>query len=206
MKYRFKPCVAAYVSSYAAFTLAVSLALLPLLASFDVMAATADAPAWTVDPTRSTLGFSSTQLGARFDGKFTRYAPDIVFDPGHLNASHIQVTVDLASATTGDAQRDTALPGADWFDISRYPQARFETTAIRGTGAGAYEAVGTLTLRGVTQALTVPLTFDITDNTAHIKGDARLRRTVFGIGQGQWSNGQWVGLDVDIHVDLLARH
>jgi polyisoprenoid-binding protein YceI len=190
---------------FPAFVLFVSLAVLPLCAPFGAMAAPADAATWTVDATRSKLGFSGTQLGARFDGKFTRYSPTIVFDPDHLDASHIQVTADLASAATADAQRDTALPGTDWFDISHFPQARFETTAIRNAGAHAYEAVGTLTLRGVTQAFTVPLTFDISDNIAHIKGDARVRRTAFGIGQGQWSSGQWVGLDVDIHVDLFAK-
>jgi polyisoprenoid-binding protein YceI len=167
-------------------------------------ASAADAVSWKLDPAKSRLGFSGTQTGAKFEGKFTRYGADIIFDPDHLDASHITVTVDLASAATGDTQRDTALPGKDWFDIAEFPQAKFDTTAIRKQRATAYEAVGNLTLRGVTKPLTLPFTLQIDGATAHAIGHARLVRTVFGIGQGPWATGQWVALDVDVNLDIVA--
>lgn len=153
---------------------------------------------------KSQLGFSGTQTGAAFDGKFTRFSAAIVFDPDHLDTSHITVTVDLASAATGDVQRDTALPGSDWFDVAEFPKASFVTTAIRKTGQNAYEAAGNLTLRGVTKPLVLPFTLQIDGTTAHAVGHVNLVRTAFGIGQGPWATGEWVALDVDVNLDITA--
>ena len=112
--------------------------------------------------------------------------------------------IDPASAVTGDPQRDQALPGKDWFDIAQFPQAKFATTAIRKTGANTYAAAGTLTLRGVTKPVTLPFTLAISGTTAHARGRVSLVRTVFGVGQGSWSSGQWVALDVGVDVDIVA--
>lgn len=166
--------------------------------------ARADAAIWTVDCSKSRLGFSGTQTGAKFEGKFTKYAATIAFDPEHPETSRISVTVDLASATTGDTQRDTALPGKDWFDVGHFPQARFESTAVRRRGVGSYEATGNLTLHGVARPVVLPFTLDINGSTAHAKGHVEIIRTSFGVGQGPWSSGQWVALEVGIDIDLVA--
>jgi polyisoprenoid-binding protein YceI len=175
-----------------------------LIAPFISAASAADAGSWKLDPAKSRLGFSGTQTGTRFEGTFTRYSTVIAFDPNDLADSHITVTVDLASAVSGDTQRDTALPGKDWFNIAEFPQAKFETTAIHKEGANAYEAVGTLTLRGVTKPLTLPFTLEINGTTAHAQGHVDLVRTAFGVGQGPWATGQWVALDVDVNIDIVA--
>jgi polyisoprenoid-binding protein YceI len=167
-------------------------------------ASAADVASWKLDPAKSRLGFSGTQTGTKFEGKFMRYGADIVFDPDHLDAAHITVTVDLASATTGDTQRDTALPGKDWFDVAQFPQATFETAAIRKQGVNAYEAASNLTLRGVTKPLTLSFTLQTDGATAHAVGHVKLLRGTFGIGQGPWATGQWVALDADVDIDIVA--
>jgi polyisoprenoid-binding protein YceI len=164
----------------------------------------AEVVGWQLDPAKSRLGFSVVQTGTKFEGMFTRYDTNIVFDPDHLDASHIAVTIDLASVVTGDTQRDAALPGADWFAVAQFPQARFETTAIRKQRANAYQAVGNLTLRGVTKPLTVLFTLQITGTSAHAVGHAEVVRTSFGVGQGPWATGQWVALEVEIDLDIVA--
>ena len=175
-----------------------------VIGSWISAASAAGTATWNVDPGKSQLGFSGTQTGAKFDGKFARFSAAIGFDPDHLDTSHINVTVDLASAATGDVQRDTALPGSDWFDVSEFPKATFATTTIRKTGANAYEAVGTLTLRGVTKPLILPFTLQIDGAAAHAVGHVNLVRTAFGIGQGPWATGEWVALDVDVDLDIVA--
>ncbi len=167
-------------------------------------AAAADAASWRLDPGKSRLGFTGVQTGSPFSGRFTKYGATIAFDPAHLDASHISVTVDLASAATGDVQRDSALPGKDWFDVAQFPQARFETTAIRHKAGNAYEAAGNLTLRGVTRAVVLPFTLDISGAAAHAKGRLDLSRTAFGVGQGTWATGQWVALAVGVDLDIVA--
>ena len=175
-----------------------------LFAPWIATAAAADTANWKLDPTKSRLGFSGTQIGTKFEGQFTRYSAVIDFDPDHLDTSHITVTVDLASAATGDTQRDTALPGTDWFDMAEFPQAKFDSTAIQSRGPGAYEAAAVLTLRGVSHPLVLPFTLEITGDTAHAHGHVQLVRTAFGIGQGPWATGQWVALDVGVDIDIIA--
>jgi polyisoprenoid-binding protein YceI len=161
-------------------------------------------PQWTVDPGKSTLGFSGTQTGARFTGRFSRYKAAIAFDPDHLEASRIAVAVDLGSSATGDTQRDTALPGKDWFDVAQFPVARFVTTAIQRKSGNAYVATGKLTLHGVTRPVVLPFTLTISGDTAHARGHVQLLRNAFGVGQGVWSSGQWVALEVGVDIDIVA--
>jgi polyisoprenoid-binding protein YceI len=164
----------------------------------------ADAAGWQLDLQKSKLGFSGMQTGTKFEGAFSRYHAEIAFDPDHLEISHITVTIDLASAATGDTQRDTALPGKDWFNVSQFPQARFEAINIRKKDANVYEAVGTLTLHGVTKQFVLPFTLEINGPAAHAKGHVELVRSAFGIGQGQWATGQWIALEVGVDIDIIA--
>lgn len=163
------------------------------------------AAGWTIDPAHSTIAFTGTQTGARFTGHFKTFGGTIQFDPAHPEAGHALITIDVASAATGDAQRDEAMPGTDWFDIAKFPKATFEARNFQSKGGNAYVAQGTLTIRGVSQPETLPFTLDITGGTAHAKGHLDLVRTPFGVGQGPWASGQWVALEVGIDIDITAH-
>lgn len=159
---------------------------------------------WVVDPAKSRLGFAGTQVGATFTGTFRRFSADIEFDPAAPAAAHVKVDVDTGSATTGDAQRDQSLPQPEWFDVKQFPHAIFEATGFRPLGGDRYETTGTLTIRNVKAPLTLPFTLTIAGATAHAAGGTQLVRTKFGVGQGDWSSGDMVGLDVKVEFDLVA--
>lgn len=168
-------------------------------------AVVASANGWTVDMAASALGFTGSQMGAAFTGRFERFTAEIAFDPAAPESGRALVVVDTGSARTGDGQKDKAMPGADWFDVGQFPEARFEATTFRRTGPDAFEAVGTLTIRGVTQPLILPFTLAPEGDASRARGSVQLIRTDFGVGQGQWSSGNWVALEVTVTVDLLAR-
>ena len=177
-----------------------------LLASALLLASSLPAAAatWTVDMAKSRLGFTGSQSGASFDGKFTRWDAQIDFDPANPAAGHALVTIDMSSAVTGDAQKDEALPQSDWFDTKTFPKAVFEAKSFRSTGGDAYEADGTLTIRGQGKKVVLPFTLDITGNQAHAKGRLNLIRTDFGVGQGSWKTADYVALEVAVTLDLTA--
>lgn len=177
------------------------LCLLAVLQAVTLPAAAAD---WAVDPARSAIRFSGVQVGVPFTGRFERFKADIDFDPAKPEAGHALVLVDLASARTGDVQRDEALPQKDWFDIKAGSEARFEATRFVDKGQGDYAAVGTLTIRGTSRPVTLPFHLTLEGGTAHAAGRVGLVRTEFGVGQGAWASGQWVALDVGVEVDLVA--
>ena len=163
--------------------------------------AAANAATWTVDPAASRLGFAGTAAGAPFEGVFGRWTATIDFNPANPAAGRVAVTVETASAKTGDPQKDTALPQPDWFDAANQPQARFEAAGFRAVGDHAFEAAGTLTLRGVTQPVTLPFRFE---ESGRFAGKIELDRTKFGVGQGAWASGQFVGTAVTVSFDLKA--
>lgn len=167
-------------------------------------AGSARAATWTLDPAKSRLGFVGTQSGEAFKGTFKTWTATIEFDPAKPEAAHVAVTIDVASATTGDAQKDAAMPEADWFAASQFAKATFEATGFVSTGKDAYRTTGKLSLRGVSKDVTLPFSLSISGDQAHAVGQAKLVRTDFGVGQGQWANDQIVALDVEVDVDLVA--
>lgn len=164
----------------------------------------AEAAGWAVDPAHSALGFVGTQAGTAFKGHFSKWDAQIDFDPANPAGGHALVTIDMASATTGDAQKDEALPQSDWFSVKAFPKAVFEARSFRAKGGDAYEAVGTLTIRGVVKDVVLPFTLDVAGGKAHAQGKLDLVRTDYGVGQGSWSTGQMVALAVSVTVDLTA--
>jgi cytochrome b561 len=160
---------------------------------------------WAVDPAKSSLGFTGALSGKSFDGKFKSWQAEISFDPANPAAGHAKVTIDMASAATGDRQRDSALPTSDWFDAKKTPQALFEATGFKSLGGNQYEAAGTLTIRGIKKDVTLPFTLDIAGDEAHAKGKLDIVRTDYGVGQGEWTDGATVALGVSIGFDLVAK-
>ncbi|MGX7705311.1 YceI family protein [Methylobacterium sp. Gmos1] len=178
-----------------------SLVLALALVSAPLAAQAAD---WIVDQGKSRIGFSGTQVGAPFKGRFTRYDAQISFDPQKPEAGKAVVLVDLTSAETGDKQRDEALPQADWFNAAKDKQARFEATRFVPKGGDAYDAVGTLTIRGMRKDVTLPFRLTVTGGTAHAVGHLDLVRTDYGVGQGSWANDSMVALQVGVDIDVTA--
>jgi polyisoprenoid-binding protein YceI len=170
-----------------------------------VASGSAEAATWTIDAAKSHLGFTGSENGSAFTGHFGKFSGAIVFDPAAPGAGHADVTITTGSATTGDQQKDGALPDSDWFAADKYPQAHFVATTFKATGTGAYEAVGTLTIRGVTKPLTLPFTLAISGDTAKADGSVQLIRTEFGVGQGAWSTAQYVALQVSVSFDIVAE-
>jgi polyisoprenoid-binding protein YceI len=146
--------------------------------------AAAPAPAWTVDKAASKVTFASSFDGGAFTGRFQRWDATIRFDPANLAASSVTATFDMASAVTGDAARDEALPQDDWFAAAKHPKAIFRATSFKALGGGRYQASGTLTIRGVTKPLTLPFSLAITGDTAKMNASVGLNRLAFGVGQG----------------------
>lgn len=178
--------------------LAAALALAPALAL-------AAPPAWTVDKAASRLTFSSSASGAAFTGSFRSWDAVIHFDPKDLAHSDVAATIDIASASTGNGDRDAELPDQDWFWTSHFPRATFVAHGFQAAGPGRYVAPGVLTIRGVAKPLTLPFTLAITGASAKMSAQVQLNRLAFGIGQGEWKATDTVPAGVTVRVDLTAR-
>jgi polyisoprenoid-binding protein YceI len=137
-------------------------------------------------------------------GSFKQWTADIVFSPDDLKNSSLTVRVDLASVATGDEQRDSALPSADWFDVANHPTAIFQASQFKKVAEGSYKADGTLSLRDKTAPLVLSFKLKIVGDKATAKGSTTLDRTVFGVGQGEFLATDQIPAAVKVSFNLTA--
>jgi polyisoprenoid-binding protein YceI len=173
--------------------------------AFAPAAALAAPPLWTVDKGASHLAFSSSVTGGPFTGVFKSWDAVIHFDPKDLAHSDVAVTIDMASAATGNGDRDAELPSQDWFWTSHFPRATFVAHGFQAAGPGRYLAPGVLTIRGVAKPLTLPFTLAITGASARMSAAIQLNRLVFGVGQGEWKATDTVPAGVNLNVQVMAH-
>jgi polyisoprenoid-binding protein YceI/cytochrome b561 len=159
--------------------------------------------AWAVAQ-GSNLDFATTWGGSAIEGRFTRWSGDIQFSPQALDRSRVRITIDMASADTGDAQRDQSLPSADWFDAANHPKAVFTARRFEALGEDRFVAHGELTLRGVTAPLDLPFRLQIDGDKARARGVTTLDRTAFGVGQGDWKSTDQIPAGVRVSIDVKA--
>jgi polyisoprenoid-binding protein YceI len=160
---------------------------------------------WKIVPKDSSLAFSATQNGAPVKGTFQNFTGTIQFDPADLKSSHIEITVDLTSVKTGDSEIGGTLKSADWFNTGAFPKAVFKADSFVKSGDKTYQANGTLTLRDKTQPLVLNFTLEnYSDNQALAKGTAVIKRTQFGVGQGDWAKTDAIKDDVEVEFILSA--
>jgi polyisoprenoid-binding protein YceI len=162
-------------------------------------------PHYALDQSKSTLEFSFTQAGAQNKGHFRRFPVSFEFSPDNPASGRLDVVVEMASLDSGDEERDDTLKSPDLFAVAKFPQAHYVATQFVKT-AGGFEALGRLTLRGVTRDLRVPFSFrTATENGAsvgYMSGRTSLKRLDYGVGQGDWKATDQVGNDVGVSFAL----
>lgn len=157
--------------------------LLPALLALSVPAIAAD----YVQAPGSTLAFAGKYQGEVFVGRFPGFSTRLSFDPRKLDASRLEVTIPMATATTRNADYDGEMRGTAFFDATKFPQATYVATKFRALGGNRYAADGTLTLRGASKPVT--LTFEWTQGANPVLfGRAAVQRLDFGVGGGQWAD------------------
>ncbi|MEI2731951.1 MAG: YceI family protein [Dermatophilaceae bacterium] len=110
---------------------------------------------WTVDPSHSEVGFVARHLMVtKVRGRFGQVAGTVTIAETFEDSS-VTATADIASVSTGNADRDAHLRSADFFDADNHPQMSFTSTAV-----GPDSLQGDLTIRGVTRPVRFDLSFE----------------------------------------------
>ena len=168
----------------------------------------AHAADWKMDPAGSRLEFAAQFEKTPAPGVFKDFDVRLGFDGDSPAGGRLDVTIRVASADMASADINKAIAGAEWFDVARYPLAEFHTTEIRrapaGSAPGRFVARCTLALKGVTQPLEVPLAWTPAAGGAALDGEFSVKRSLFGIGTGEWAATSVIGADVVVkfHVQL----
>ena len=153
-------------------------------------------------PAQSAINFEAKQMGVPIKGHFQKFDAKLQFDPAKLDTSKIHFSVDTGSATMGVKETDAELPKADWFNTAKFPQATFDSTAIKAVGGGKFQVDGTLTIKGNAQKVSLPVTLAQSGATTTATGTLPLKRLAFKIGDGDWADTSMVADEVNVQFKL----
>jgi polyisoprenoid-binding protein YceI len=116
---------------------------------------------YVLDPAHTRIGFVARHaMVTKVRGQFNEFEGSGVVDASDFTKSTVTVTIQAASIDTRNEQRDAHLRSNDFLAMEEYPQITFTSTGIQQTGPTSVELTGDLTIRGVTNTVTIPFEFE----------------------------------------------
>jgi len=169
------------------------------------------ATVWDIDPVHTGVHFSVKHLMvATVRGEFGKIAGTVTLDPRDISRSSIVASIDAASISTREPQRDAHLQSPDFLDVEKYPTIEFRSTRLARTADG-FDVSGELTIRGVTRPVVLKVETsdtELRDPFGNLKrgasATAKINRKDFGLvwNVGLESGGFLVGDEVKIEIDV----
>ena len=167
--------------------------------------------AWTIDNAHSTINFSVRHMMvSTARGQFEKFSGKVDFNEASPVDTDVDVTIDVASINTKDAQRDAHLKSPDFFDVEKYPTIEFDGKRVQHIDAEHAKLIGDLTIKGVTREVALDVEFHgiqkspFGTTNAGFSAVAKINREDFNLG---WNvaletGGFLVGKDIKIEIDL----
>jgi len=107
---------------------------------------------WQIDRVHSTAQFKVKHMMiSNVTGEFTSIVGILELDESDSTKSKMRSSIDTATITTREPQRDAHLKSADFFHMEKFPELTFTSTSIQQKTDGELTVKGDLTIRGVTR-------------------------------------------------------
>lgn len=137
---------------------------------------------WVINPEASYVELTGTAFGAAKTARISEVQAAISLDLENPAATgRIEALLGMASIDAGDSIANSELLGSGWFDVANHPGVTFLAEEITG-GDGAYDAIGTLTIKEIAVPLTLPFTVSVTDGVAVGEAELLLNSPDYGLG------------------------
>ncbi len=166
---------------------------------------------WKIDSTHTGVEFAVKHLMiSTVKGHFSDVSGELSGNINEPENFSLDVSIGTASVDTRQAQRDTHLRSADFFQAEKYPAILFKGKKIDGDVADEFKLYGDLTIREVTREIVL----DVTNEGAVVdpwggqrigfSAKGKIDRRDFGLTYNQaLEAGGWVlGDDIKISVDV----
>jgi polyisoprenoid-binding protein YceI len=111
---------------------------------------------YTIDPAHSTARFWVRHLAiSKVHGEIPDVTGNVTVNTASPESSSVQASLNVASLTTGNSDRDGHLKSGDFLDTATYPTITFSSTSVKALGGEEFEITGDLTIKGVTKSVTL---------------------------------------------------
>jgi polyisoprenoid-binding protein YceI len=116
---------------------------------------------YDIDHGHTHVGFTAKHLGvSTVHGQFSKFEAGFEGPDDDITKARGTVTIDVASLTTRNEQRDTHLRSADFFDVEKYPTMTFKVTSIESLEGDTYLVRGDLTIKDTTRPIALDATIE----------------------------------------------
>lgn len=167
---------------------------------------------YTLDPAHTQVAFSVERFGFNHVlGRFDAIAGEVTLDQANPERSSVTATIQVDSISTGNATRDGHLKGEIWLNAAQFPTMEFRSTEVRRTGDDTADVAGAMTIRGVTQPLTLHVRLNRAGQspsngaaTAGFSATTTISRTAFGVGVPRPPTSL-IGDDIVITIEALGQ-
>jgi polyisoprenoid-binding protein YceI len=168
------------------------------------------APKWEIDPAHAGIYFSIDHIYSKTRGYFQDFTGTVMFSPDDLAGSRFDFDVAVKSINTANSKRDGHLNSGDFFDSGKYPTMSFKSTAVKHVKDNQYVVEGKMTVKDVSQTVSVPFTFlgakthpfDDKKEVAGLEARMTVDRLAYNVGGGKFYDMGVVGKDVDVLITL----
>ena len=165
-----------------------------------------------IDPAHSDVTFQVRHLLTKVRGRFSSFEGAVEFDAADPVQSSVRFTIQAASIDTNQPMRDAHLRSADFFSVEQFPVLGFVSHAITARGGEQFDVTGTLTIRGVSKTITLPVSYlgAVTDPFGNEKvafeAETTIDRKDYGLtwNAALETGGLMVGDQVKIAISLQA--
>ena len=115
---------------------------------------------WIIDPTHSEVSFKVKHLViSTVTGYFRKFEGAAEVASEDFNGATVAFTSDIDSIDTNQADRDSHLKSADFFDAAAHPELTFHSTSVKKLSEGELEISGDMTIKGIVKPVTLVADF-----------------------------------------------
>ena len=154
-------------------------------------------------PAGSEISFTTRQMGVPVEGRFGRFSALITLDPQRPENGSVSFSIDTGSLRFGAPELDAEVPKPIWLHVAKFPQATFQSTGIKATGAGRFEVTGRLTLKGSVRDIVVPVQLSAAGASQTASGSFVLQRLDFKVGEADWADTTLLANEVNVRFKLV---
>jgi polyisoprenoid-binding protein YceI len=180
-----------------------SLSLAVALLSAVLQPALAQPKPATLSAAGSEIAFTTKQMGVPVEGKFGKFNAQITLDPKKPETGSVAFSIDTGSARFGSAELDAEVPKPTWLNVPKFPQASFQSSAIKAAGPGRFEVTGKLSIKGQVRDITVPVQLSQAGASSTASGAFTIKRLEFKVGEGEWADTSMLANDVQVRFKLV---
>ncbi len=148
----------------------------------------------------ASIKFYIDNVSGTVEGTLEGFEADINFNPANPDDSKIEASVDVSTIETGINLRDKHLKEKNFFRAEKYPVIRMESVDITRMDEGTFTGTFRLTIKGTTKIIEFPFKYSKLGNTEQFRGEFKIDRVDFDVGDNAVLFGEEVRVELDVKV------